>query len=411
MKIFNCSTALLLLSAMLVLPLCTAGATDADGADMSGAAGNVYAAVEGQAPEITAEAPEINARQPETNIDEDLRDALGAEAVENAVPDEAADVLDGLSIDEGIDLDAGLGRLWESLKSSIGSVFGHGLRSAALILIVALLCSLAGSVYDGGSVPDYVPLAGALAIAAVAAVDINSFIGLGTQTLQTLSDFSKVLLPTLATAATASGAVTSATAKYVATSLFMDLLLNIGIGLIMPMIYAYIAATLANAAAGGESLKACSGLLKGACTILMSLLVIAFTAYLGITGVVSGSADAVTTRLAKTTLSTALPVVGGIISDAAGTLVAGASMLRNSIGVFGMLAVLSVCLMPVLNLGVHYLMYKAAAGLASALSDNRLGGLIGGIGTAFGMVLSLVGVGAIFMFISIISSIKAVTGT
>jgi stage III sporulation protein AE len=78
--------------------------------------------------------------------------------------------------------------------------------------------------------------------------------------------------------------------------------------------------------------------------------------------------------------------------------------------VFGLLAVAGVCLTPFLTLGAQYLIYKAAAGMAGALSDSRLSGLISGIGNAFGMVLSLTGVGALMLFFSIISSIKAVTG-
>ena len=35
--------------------------------------------------------------------------------------------------------------------------------------------------------------------------------------------------------------------------------------------------------------------------------------------------------LQKTAISTALPVVGGIISDAAGTVVAGAETMRNTL--------------------------------------------------------------------------------
>ena len=344
-------------------------------------------------------------------VDEQLYGELGAAEVEAALPPEAAEALGDLSVMDSLDVDAGLGRLGETALDSLGGILKSGLRSAALVLVVVMLCSVAGSLYDGGSVPDFVPLGGALAIAAVAAGDFSSFIGLGTQTLQTLSDFSKVLLPSLAAASAASGAVTAATAKYVATALFMDVLLTAAMGLIVPLIYAYLAAVLANAAAGGGALKACADLLKTVCTLLLTALVIVFTAYLSITGVISGSADAVTTRLAKTTISTVLPVVGGIISDAAGTLVAGASMVRSAVGVFGLLAVLGVCLTPVLTLGVHYLLYKAAAALAGTLSDSRLGGLIGGIGSAFGMVLATVGAGAVFLFISIISSIRAVTGT
>ena len=84
-------------------------------------------------------------------------------------------------------------------------------------------------------------------------------------------------------------------------------------------------------------------------------------------------------------------------------------MLRAGVGVLGLLAVLGVCAYPFLALGVHYLVYKALAMLAAGLTGSRLGGLINGMGTAFGMVLSLVGCGGLMLFFSLISAIKAVS--
>jgi hypothetical protein len=103
----------------------------------------------------------------------------------------------------------------------LGDFFKEAAGSAAAMLTIAILCSLAGSLDSGGKVPAYVQLAGVTAIAAVAAADIHSFLGQGVETLQTLSDFSKALLPCLAAAATAAGALTSAAAKFAVTALYM----------------------------------------------------------------------------------------------------------------------------------------------------------------------------------------------
>jgi len=124
--------------------------------------------------------------------------------------------------------------------------------------------------------------------------------------------------------------------------------------------------------------------------------------------VVSGSADQVTTRVARTTIATALPVVGGIVADAAETVLAGAALVRNGIGVMGLLVILAICLMPLLQLGAHYLMFKAAAGLSEGITDKRIGGLISSLGTAFGMVMGLTGAGAMMLFFAIISMMRIV---
>ena len=151
-------------------------------------------------------------------------------------------------------------------------------------------------------------------------------------------------------------------------------------------------------------------LTKRVVSLATALVMTGFTAWLGISGAVTGAADAVTARAAKTAISAALPVVGGVISDAASTVVAGAGLLKNAVGAFGLIAAASVCLAPFLALGLRYLCYKAAAALAAAFADKRVSGLISELGGVFGMVLGVVGASALMLFISIISVTKAVSG-
>ena len=107
-------------------------------------------------------------------------------------------------------------------------------------------------------------------------------------------------------------------------------------------------------------------------------------------------------------LGKALPVVGGIISDAAAALVAGAGVLRAAVGALGAAVVLGVCLAPFLALGLRYLLYKAAAALASAFAGGRVGALISDVGSGFALVLGVTGAAAAMLFVSIISFVRAV---
>lgn len=343
------------------------------------------------------------------DVEDELSDTLGTGNLEASAPEQVQEILGESGLGVGDDLDSALSKIGGYIKEKLTSILTSGVRSAALMLTIVILCSIAESVYDG-AVASYVPLGGVIAISAVAVGDLSSFIGLASQTLQTISDFSTLFLPCLAAAATASGAITSAATKYAATVLFMDVLLTASTAIILPMIYAYIATVIANAAVGGLALDGVTRLLKWLCTTLLTILTIAFTAYIGLTGIVTSSADVVTTRVAKTAISAALPVVGSMISDAAASLVSGVALVRNSIGVFGLLAVLCVCLLPFLRLGVQYLMYKAAGGLSATLADSRLSGLISSLGAAYGMIMALVGSAAMIMFFSIYSSIKVVGG-
>ena len=133
----------------------------------------------------------------------------------------------------------------------------------------------------------------------------------------------------------------------------------------------------------------------------------AFTLYLTLTGAVSGAADQAAVRAAKAVLSGTVPVVGGILSDAAETLLAGAGVLRGGIGIFGTLGVLAICAYPFLHLGIQYLLYRGAGFLAEAAGGGPLPKLIGGLGSAFALVLGMTASCAAVIIVAIAAAMGA----
>ena len=341
-----------------------------------------------------------------TELTDSIKGELDTKKLESAIPDSAEEILGESSIEDAENYSEIFGKIWSYIRASGGKLVRAALKSAVLVLAIAVLTSTVAAVFDekGG----YAVTGGIAAISAVTVSNAASFIALGRETLTQLSAFSTALMPTLASAAAMSGEYTSAGAKYAASMMFIDVLMRCGEYLVIPVICAYLAAGIGSAAIGGEGLGAAAGFLKWLATTVMTALMIVFTGFLSITGIVSGSADAAVQRVAKTAIGAALPVVGGIVSDAAGAMAAGAGMIKNAVGVFGMAAVLAVCVTPVLKIGAGYLAYKAASGLAGAVSDARISRLLGAVGTAFGMILGLVGSAAAMLFISVILFMKAV---
>ena len=104
------------------------------------------------------------------------------------------------------------------------------------------------------------------------------------------------------------------------------------------------------------------------------------------------------------------PVVGSIVADAASTVTSSAAILRSGIGVVGVVSVAAMCVTPYLQFVMHYVLYKLAAGIAESFADKRVGRLIDGFADVYGFLLGMVGVASLILFLSIVSSMKAVTG-
>lgn len=341
-------------------------------------------------------------------LEAELGGLVDTEGLIEAAPPAMTEYVDEPALDG--DLDSGLERLMEAAGDKLGVVMGQATKSVGRLVGIALLTGLAGALTEGQTAR-YIRLGGALAATVSVVGDITGFASLGAETLHELSAFSKTLLPCMAAATTAAGGAVSAAARYAGTALFLDIIITLADKLLLPLIYAYLVAITAEAALGEDGFPSgLSGLLKWLCTSILTILVLSFTIYLAVTGAVAGTADATATRVAKTAISTALPVVGGILSDAAGSLVAGAGMLKSGVGVFGLLAVCWLCLMPVLRMGVQYLLLKLSSGLCAMAGDSSLGKLVSNMGTACGMLLGMVGAGVAMLFVSVLLGLQAVTG-
>lgn len=333
-------------------------------------------------------------------------DALDLDALEDA----AQDYMGDLTL-EDIGLDQGLQKVLETGSGELSGVIRKAVRSSVLLLLIVLLCGVAEGLYGstGETGLKVVPLVGALAVTAVAVTDVNSLLGMGTSTLDTMTAFANILMPTVAALTAATGAITGAAARQMAAVLFSDLLMNVINRLLVPLVYAYLAACIANAALGNEGLKRVAGMIKWVVTSVLTAILIGFVGYLSVSGIIAGTADAATIKATKFAMSSAVPVVGGILSDAAETVLASAGVLRSAVGVYGMIAVLMMCLLPFLQMGVHYLAYKMTSAISATVADSRTAGLIDQIGTAFGLILGMTGAGALLQLVALVSSLSVVT--
>lgn len=333
-----------------------------------------------------------------------LTEQLGTDELAKA--GQAYDV--GVEFSDDLELEDGAGRLLERAAQLLPDVIRDAVRGGLLLLVVVLLCGMTQAMHAAGAqgqLPVSV-MAGALAITALSAGDVSMMLGLGREAIEEMHGFANILLPVMAACTAASGRIGAAAARQAATVLFSNLLITVIDRLLVPLVYVYISAFTAYAAVGNPGLKRVAEFLKWAVKTVLTIFMSIFVAYLTVSGAVAGSADAAAVKVTKTAISTVIPVVGSIVSNAAETILVGAGALRGTVGVFGLLAVLSLCLTPFLQLGIHYITYKLSSAVTATLVDGRLSELIGGIGTAFGLIFGMAGCCALLLLISIVSGVS-----
>ena len=253
-----------------------------------------------------------------------------------------------------------------------------------------------------------VRLAGALLVGVVLMKPAHALIGLGADTVQELSEYEKLLLPVLTAALAAQGGVGSSAALYGGTAAFNAILSGLVSRVLVPAIYVYLALAAAHAAAGEELLKKLRDMVKSVAVWGLKTMLYVYTGYISITGVVSGTTDASLLKAAKLTISGAVPVVGGILSDASEAVLVSAAAVKNAAGIYGLLAVLSLWIGPFLRIGAHYLMVKAAGAVSAIFGVDGVTELIDAFAAAMGLLLAMTGTVCLMLIISTLCFLRGV---
>lgn len=267
----------------------------------------------------------------------------------------------------------------------------------SLIAVVLLLCLLQ-SVHS--HVKRSVSVAGSVAIGILLLDASNSMIHLGVETVRELSAYGKLLVPVMTAAMAAQGSAGTSAALYTGTVFFDAIAGNVIEKIIVPMIFIYLALAVAASAIGEDLLKKIQSFVKWVMTWSLKTLLYVFTGYMGITGVVTGSADAAAVKAAKLTISGVVPVVGGILSDASEAVLISAGIMKNAAGVYGILALLALTAEPFIKIGVQYLMLKLTGAVCAVFGNKEQIHLISDFSASMGLLLAMTGTESLLLLIS-----------
>ena len=290
------------------------------------------------------------------------------------------------------------------IKPEIGTTFGVCFSLIAIVLLVSILNNFSEHTSNT------IRLTGAVIIGVLLLQTANTMIQLGADTVTQLSDYGKLLLPVMTAAVAAQGGATSSAALYSGTVFFDSLLTSIISRLIVPAIYIFLCLAVTNSAVEQDMLKKIKETVKWAMTWCLKTVLYVFSGYLTITRVISGVVDASTLKAAKLTISSVVPVVGGILSDATETILVSAGVMKSTAGIYGIFAVLAICIGPFLQIGLQYLLLKLSCGVCSIFGYKPAVALLGDFTGAMGLVLAMTGTVCVLLLVSLVCFMKGING-
>lgn len=220
------------------------------------------------------------------------------------------------------------------------------------------------------------------------------------QTVDSVTVFMTGFVPVYGVILAAGGSVAGA-ASYQTTLLAAAELLTWFIrSLVLPVLVVSLAMGCTGAVADGFCLETVSKTLHKAVLWVLGLFSTVFSFVLSLQQMVAAAGDSLGGRAMKFSLSTFVPVVGGLLSEAYSTVVGCAGLLRSTVGCFGLVATLLIVLPPFIgcvcwNVCLH--MAGAAAALFRLPSLEKLCQIAAGTMT---VLLAVLAVFALLMVVS-----------
>ncbi len=257
---------------------------------------------------------------------------------------------------------------FDLIERAIESAFSPALRMCAVMLGVVLTAAslhAAKGLFASESMSTLFEFVSGLCILLTAYENLRGLFLLAEAYLTQLSGIVTAMVPVMLAIGTAGGNLTSSMISGNGMMLglaFVEMLAAHGL---FPMLRLCFGITAASGIGGGLQLGGISKTVRNIFTWILGFAAAVISAVMHFQTVITARADSLSMRAAKFAASQAVPVVGGIASDAVGTVAESLSLVRSTVGAVGVIIIL-VLTLPIL---VQILLVKFGVGVSETAAE------------------------------------------
>lgn len=225
--------------------------------------------------------------------------------------------------------------------------------------------------------------------------------------IQGMMDFMLAIVPILLALLTSMGNITSATLFHPLIIFMVNMSGTIIFYVIFPLIFFSTVLDLISMISERYKLTQLAKLMRQVGIGLLSAFLTIFLGVISVQGAVTSISDGLTIRTAKYVTGNFVPVVGKMFSDAAETVVGASLLLKNGIGIVGVLILLFVAVFPALKIIVLTLIYKISAAVLQPLGNSAIISTLSTIGNSMLYIFAALATVGIMFFLAITIIISA----
>ena len=283
-----------------------------------------------------------------------------------------------------------------SFLNTIIRIFFGNLSKYIPLIATIIAISVLGGIIDSvkplsknGSISSLVHFAIYGLVLIIVGTSLFKLIGSVSSAISSLKAQTDAILPVLLTLLSGLGGNVSVGLYEPAVAMLSSLMMGFFNYFLLPLfifsVVFSIVSNLSNSVKLNKFVSFLNSLFKWAVGLIFTV----FMGFLTIQGISSGSVDGLSIRTAKYAIKSYVPIVGGYMSDGLNIILASTSLIKNAIGVAGILLVCSTILSPILELVLFMLALKLMAGIVEPLGDKNIASFLSDLSKSMTMLIAV----------------------
>ena len=209
------------------------------------------------------------------------------------------------------------------------------------------------------------------------------------EAVQNLTGFANTLIPLMITLMMTTGNIVSSGMLQPILLLLITFISNFMTSILIPIALVSTALGIISKISDQAQVGKLSKFLHSSMVWILGTVLTLFVSVTSLEGGLTASIDGVTAKAAKTAISSVVPVIGSILGDAVNTIVGCSNIIKNAVGMVGIIVIIAICIRPILQLAVLTVTYYLGAALCEPIADEKVVGILEQMGGTFKIFLAV----------------------
>ena len=226
-------------------------------------------------------------------------------------------------------------------------------------------------------------------IITIVMTNFSNIIDLVKTSINNLVIFCNSLIPILMTLMITTGSIASSSILYPIMLFLITFIGNFINGIILPATLIATSLSIVSKISDKVQLNNLSKFFKSGVVWALGIVLTIFVGVVSLEGSLSSSVDGLTSKTTKAVVSNFVPIVGKILSDSVETVLGCTNILKNAIGIIGVLVVVGICILPIIKLLLIMATYYIGSAICEPIADKKITSLLSQIGDTYKTLLAI----------------------